>query len=111
MLDIQNILKNIDSGLLDEIENMQENLHKQLGEIPVMGEAGGGLIRVHGTAQGNATKVEIDESLMSRSSKKTLEDLLVAAFNVKEKKATKAANDFKKQETMSAIPDLLTKKD
>ena len=107
MLNIDNILENVDLELLGQIKTMQEKLKKKLAQVEVTGEAGGGLITIHGTAQGKVTNIHIDDSLLAEQTSKTLTDLLVAAFNNMHQKAIAEAEQFKKKESMSMIPDWL----
>lgn len=62
---------------------MQEDLQKaqeKLAREEVVGESGGGLVKVTMNGKHEVSRVEIDESLMS-DDKEMLEDLIAAACN------------------------------
>ncbi len=56
------------------------------------GQAGGGMVKAVVTGKGFAKKISIDESLMDKSEKDMLEDLVVAAFNDAKNKSDTAMN-------------------
>lgn len=57
------------------------DIQNKLEALEVEGQSGGGMVKVLVTGKGIAKKVTIDESLMDKSDKEVLEDLIVAAFN------------------------------
>ncbi|MBK1719802.1 YbaB/EbfC family nucleoid-associated protein [Thiocystis violacea] len=70
-------------GLLKQAQKMQEEMQQaqaRLAQEEVVGEAGGGLVKVTMTGQHQVKRVEIDPSLMG-DDKEMLEDLLTAAIN------------------------------
>lgn len=76
-------MKNIDE-ILAMAQNVQAELQKaqaNLDTIEVEGVAGGGLVKVKASAKGRIVSIAIDDSLMEKSEKQMLEDLLAAAFN------------------------------
>jgi DNA-binding YbaB/EbfC family protein len=65
-------------------QNVQAELAKaqaNLDTIEVEGVAGGGLVKIRATAKGSILGVAIDDSLMEKSEKGMLEDLIAAALN------------------------------
>ena len=87
-------MKNIDE-ILAMAQNVQAELQKaqaNLDTIEVEGAAGGGLVRIKASAKGRVIGIAIDDSLMERSEKQMLEDLLAAAFNDARAKADAASN-------------------
>ncbi|MFU8877797.1 MAG: YbaB/EbfC family nucleoid-associated protein [Wenzhouxiangellaceae bacterium] len=68
--------------LMQQAQKMQENLQKaqrELAEIEIPGEAGGGMVRVLLNGRHEVRKIEIEpEALEDRE---VLEDLIAAAFN------------------------------
>ncbi len=62
-------------------------LQDDLARIVVLGEAGGGLVRVRATAKGQVTGLEIDTSILIASEKEVVEDLIVAAIQDAQGKA------------------------
>jgi hypothetical protein len=70
-------------GMLKQAQKMQEDLknaQERLAKEEVIGESGGGMVRVTMTGRNEVKRVEIDPSLMS-DDKEMLEDLIVAAVN------------------------------
>ena len=70
-------------GLLKQAQKMQEEMQQaqaRLAQEEVVGEAGGGMVKVTMNGQHQAKRVEIDPSLMG-DDKEMLEDLLTAAIN------------------------------
>lgn len=70
-------------GLLKQAQKMQEKMQQapvRLAQEEVVGEAGGGMVKITMTGQHQVKRVEIDPSLMG-DDKEMLEDLLAAAIN------------------------------
>ena len=70
-------------GLLKQAQKMQEEMQQaqvRLAQEEVIGEAGGGMVKITMTGQHQVKRVEIDPSLMG-DDKEMLEDLLAAAIN------------------------------
>ncbi len=83
------------SKLMKQAQEMQQKVldaQNGLDNVEVIGEAGGGLVKVVGTAKGNYKNVEIDESILIPSEKQVIEDLLLAAIKdckIKSEEASK----------------------
>jgi DNA-binding YbaB/EbfC family protein len=82
----------------DEIMQMAQNAQAELQKaqdnldtVEVEGVSGGGLVKIRATAKGRILGIAIDDSLMERSEKNMLEDLLAAAINDARGKADQAA--------------------
>ncbi len=70
-------------NLMKQAQKMQENLQKaqeELANLEVVGEAGGGLVKVTMTGRHAARRIEIDDTLL-KDDKDMLEDLVAAAIN------------------------------
>lgn len=70
-------------NLLKQAQKMQEDLkqaQERLAQEEVVGESGGGMVKVTINGRYQVSRVEIDPSLMSED-KEMLEDLITAAFN------------------------------
>lgn len=95
--------KSVKAGLgniLKQAQKMQEDLQRaqeELARQEVVGEAGGGMVKVTMTGRHEAKRVEIDPSLLA-DDKEMLEDLVAAAVNDAVKRVTEMA-----QENMSEI--------
>ncbi len=70
-------------NLLKQAQKMQESLQKaqeELAQLEIVGESGGGLVRVTLTGRYEARRVTIDPSLLT-DDPDMLEDLIAAAIN------------------------------
>jgi DNA-binding YbaB/EbfC family protein len=70
-------------NILKQAQKMQEELQKtqaKLAQEEVMGESGGGMVKVTMNGKHEVRRVEIDPSLME-DDKEMLEDLVAAAVN------------------------------
>jgi DNA-binding YbaB/EbfC family protein len=70
-------------GLLKQAQKMQEELartQERLAQEEVVGESGGGMVKVTMNGRHEVKRVEIDPSLMG-DDREMLEDLVAAAFN------------------------------
>ena len=70
--------------LMKQAQEMQQKMldaQSELDSVEVLGESGGGLVKVVGTAKGTLKNIEIDESILVPSEKQVIEDLLLAAIN------------------------------
>jgi nucleoid-associated protein EbfC len=89
-----------------------ETIQKQMGEaqtkldqVEVEGVAGGGLVKITCSAKGRVVRVAIDDSLIERSEKQMLEDLVAAAFNDARKRADQVTNsEMQRIQTAAGIP-------
>jgi len=85
----------------NELQKAQDNLDK----VEVEGASGGGMVRIRATAKGRILAVDIDESLLARSEKSMLEDLIAAAINDARAKAdAAAATEMEKMQTSLPLP-------
>jgi DNA-binding YbaB/EbfC family protein len=70
--------------MMKQVAKMQAELAKaqeQLAEETVEGTAGGGVVKIELSGQGEVTGVKIDASAMDPDDPSLLEDLVMAAFN------------------------------
>ena len=67
--------------MMKQAQQMQERLQKQMAELKVEGNAGGGMVtaRVNGGKQ--LTSITIDPEVVSKEDVGMLQDLIVAAIN------------------------------
>lgn len=89
-------------NIMKQAQAMQENMQKaqqELANIEVVGESGGGMVKLTMTCQHDVKKVTIDPELMGDSEdKEILEDLVAAAMNDAVRKVEKTS-----QEKMSGL--------
>ena len=87
-------------NLMKQAQKMQADLQKaqeRIAQEEVVGESGGGMVKVTMNGKHEVRRVEIDESLMG-DDKEMLEDLIAAAINA----ASQSIAD-KTQESMSGV--------
>lgn len=83
-------------NLLKQAQQMQSKMQKaqeELARMPVVGEAGGGLVKVEMNGRHEVRRVHLDDSVVKTEEKTMLEDLIAAAFNDGVRKIEKAARD------------------
>jgi len=67
--------------MMKKAQQMQEHLQKQMSELRVEGNAGGGMVRVVINGAKQVQSLKIDPEVVSREDVGMLEDLIVAALN------------------------------
>ena len=70
-------------NLMKQAQKMQADMQKaqeEIASMEVIGESGGGMVKVTMTGRHEARRVEIDEALIN-DDKEMLEDLIAAAIN------------------------------
>lgn len=78
------------------ISELQKNLEKAMSELEdmsVIGDAGGGMVRVTANGKREILKVEIELELLKSQDKEMIEDLVIAATNNALQRAEKMATD------------------
>ena len=91
--------------LMKQAQDMQSkmsDIQKQLEELNVEGESGGGLIKAVVNAKGTLKSLDIDKSLFNPSEKAVVEDLIVAAI----RDAQQKSGDKAKEEMAKVTSDL-----
>lgn len=81
-------------NLMKQAQEMQKNMQKaqeEIASMEVLGEAGGGMVKVTMTGKHELVKVEIDDSLMD--DKEMLEDLFAAAVNSASRRVEEVTQD------------------
>lgn len=83
------------SNLMKQAQQMQTNFQKaqeELAHMEIMGEAGGGMVKVTMTGRHDVRQVKIDPSLLSED-QDMLEDLIAAAINDAVRKVEKTSQN------------------
>jgi nucleoid-associated protein EbfC len=73
--------------MMKKAQQMQEHLQKQMSELRVEGNAGGGMVTVVINGAKQVQSVKIDPEVVSKEDVGMLQDLIVAAFNDANRKA------------------------
>jgi DNA-binding YbaB/EbfC family protein len=72
-MDIQNMMK--------QAQEMQERLQREMSELTVQGNAGGGMVTVTINGHKHLQRVVIDPEVVSKEDVAMLQDLIIAAVN------------------------------
>jgi DNA-binding YbaB/EbfC family protein len=82
--------------MMQQAQQMQERLQKQMGELTVDATAGGGMVTVTVDGHKNLRSIKIDPEVVSKDDTEMLQDLIVAAINDAHRKVDDAlANQMK----------------
>ena len=92
--------------IMQQARKMQENMQKmqeELAGIELVGESGGGMVRVTMGGDRSVRRVELDDSLMQENDKGLIEDLVAAAVNAALQQVEEATQE-KQKEMMGGMP-------
>ena len=73
--------------MMKQAQQMQERLQKQMAELRVEGNAGGGMVTVVVNGAKQVQSLKIDTEVVSKDDVVMLQDLIVAAINDAHRKA------------------------
>jgi DNA-binding YbaB/EbfC family protein len=73
--------------MMKQAQQMQERLQKQMAELRVEGNAGGGMVTVVINGAKQVQSLTIDPEVVSKEDVEMLQDLIVAAINDAHRKA------------------------
>jgi DNA-binding YbaB/EbfC family protein len=73
--------------MMKQAQQMQERLQKQMAEMRVEGNAGGGMVTVVVNGAKQVQSLKIDPEVVSKDDVEMLQDLIVAAINDAHRKA------------------------
>jgi nucleoid-associated protein EbfC len=73
--------------MMKQAQQMQERLQKQMAELRVEGNAGGGMVTVVINGAKQVQQITIDPEVVSKDDVGMLQDLIVAAINDAQRKA------------------------
>ena len=73
--------------MMKQAQQMQERLQKQMTEVKVEGNAGGGMVTVIVNGAKQVQSLKIDPEVVSKDDVEMLQDLIVAAINDAQRKA------------------------
>ena len=80
-------------GKLKEMQAEMEKAKDRLNDITVVGESGGGMVKVTVNANRKVLKIDVDPELVTKEDKEMMEDLIAAAVNVALEKAEDTARE------------------
>jgi DNA-binding YbaB/EbfC family protein len=76
--------------MMKQAQQMQERMQKEMGELKVEGNAGGGMVTVVMNGAKQVHSLKIDPEVVSKDDVDMLQDLIVAAINDAHRKADEA---------------------
>lgn len=92
--------------IMQQARKMQENMQKMQEELAakeIVGESGGGMVRVTMGGDRSVRRVEIDPSLWQENDKDLIEDLMAAATNAALQQI-ETMNKDKQKDMMGGLP-------
>jgi DNA-binding YbaB/EbfC family protein len=76
--------------MMQQAQQMQERLHKQMAEMRIEGAAGGGMVTVTVSGHKALQAIKIDPEVVSKDDVEMLQDLIVAAVSDAHRKVDEA---------------------
>jgi len=92
--------------MMQQAKKMQENMEimqQELAAMQLVGESGGGMVKVVMTGARSVQSVSIDPSVWAEQDKSLIEDLVAAAFNQAVQKVEELSKQ-KQQSLMAGMP-------
>ena len=96
-------------GMMKQIQKMQEKMaqvQQELEAKTVVGEAGGGMVKVTANGKQQVLKIKIEKELIDPNDAEMLEDLVVAATNKALEEAAKMAQEEMGKVTGGLLPNI-----
>ena len=78
--------------MMKQAQQMQERLQKQMAELKVEGNAGGGMVTVVVNGNKQILSLKIDPEVVAKDDVEMLQDLILAAINDAQRKADEQLN-------------------
>jgi len=75
---------------MQQAQQMQERLQRQMGEMRIEATAGGGMVTVTVNGHKHLQQIKIDPEVISKDDAEMLQDLIVAAVNDAHRKVDEA---------------------
>ena len=79
--------------MMKQAQQMQERLQKQMADLRVEGNAGGGMVTVVINGAKQVQSLKIDPEVVSKDDVEMLQDLIVAAINDAHRKADESMSN------------------
>ncbi|HTY60302.1 MAG TPA: YbaB/EbfC family nucleoid-associated protein [Bacteroidota bacterium] len=96
-------------GMMKQIQKMQDamaRIQQELESKTVVGESGGGMVRVTANGKQHLTAITIDKEVVNPADIEMLEDLVLAAANKALDDAAKMAQEEMSKATNGMLPNI-----
>uniref|UniRef100_UPI0040474561 YbaB/EbfC family nucleoid-associated protein n=1 Tax=Roseivirga sp. TaxID=1964215 RepID=UPI0040474561 len=93
-------------GKVKEMQAKMQEAQSKLEYIQETGEAGAGMVKATVNGKKQVISIDIDESLMTKADKETVQDLTVAAINMAMDKAEISAKEEIRKSTEGIMPNI-----
>jgi len=87
-----------------EMQEQMQQIQKQIAEMKITGESGGGMVKIVMNGQHVAKSVSLNDAIM-KEEKSIIEDLIVAAINDATSKVEKGTREKMSSLTGMKLPD------
>lgn len=97
------------AGMMKQVQKMQEKMarvQEELEQKMVVGEAGGGMVKVTANGKQHLVKIQIDKEVVNPADVEMLEDLILAASNKALDDAGKMAQEELARATSGMLPNI-----
>jgi DNA-binding YbaB/EbfC family protein len=93
-------------GQVKEMQAKMQEAQSKLEYIQETGEAGAGMVKATVNGKKQVISIDIDESLMTKADKETVQDLTVAAINMAMDKADISGKEEIRKSTEGIMPNI-----
>jgi DNA-binding YbaB/EbfC family protein len=96
-------------GMMKQLQKMQDNIARVQAELEtktVMGEAGGGMVKVTANGKQQLVKIAMEKEVVNPDDVEMLEDLVLAAANKALEEAGKLAQEEMAKATNGLMPNI-----
>lgn len=97
------------AGMMKQIQKMQEKMaqvQEGLESITVVGEAGGGMVKVTANGKQRITKIQFEKEVINPADIELLEDLILAATNKALEESQRIAQEEMARVTQGMMPNI-----
>ncbi len=97
------------AGMMKQVQKMQEKMaqvQEALESKTVVGEAGGGMVRVTANGKQRIIKIQVEKEVVTPEDVEMLEDLILAATNKALEESSKMAQEEMTRATSGMLPPI-----
>ena len=93
-------------GKFQQLQTELAQAQAQLAQVTVVGESGGGMVKVTATASKRILKIEVDPEIIDKQDAELMTDLIAAAVNIALEKAEEKAKEEMARITRDKMPQI-----